>query len=198
MVRTDKHHALFGLAAMKHKGVALGLTLTMLVCTSSFSAECKDAPVVRPAVQIESAGPFSELQNQDTAFSILIEAFRQIQGRIIQNDYEACITAANALSDLETHRSVVELAKQERELREAKLDHQIGNLNLAYDQTRRDDAQAAVAVDVRVPSDTGHAAKTLMDDVFIAPSAPDKDGEIKTTTVPIKDYLLDKTHDPVD
>jgi len=181
---------------MKHRSLALGLTLTVLVCTSSFSAECEDESAPPPAAQTEPAGSISELQNRDTAFSILIEAFRQVQGRIIQNDYEACITAANALSDLKTQRSVVELAKQERKLRVAKLGRQIGNLNQAYDLTRRDDAHG-VAVDVPVPIDTNHAAKALMDDVFISPTAPDKDGEIKTTTVPARDYLLDKTHVPV-
>jgi hypothetical protein len=182
---------------MRHKGPALGLTLTMFVCTSSFSAECKDAPALRPAVQINTAGPISELQNQDAAFSIVIEAFRQIQGRIIQNDYEACITAANALSDAKTRRSIVELAKQERGLRVAKLNHQIGNLSLTYEHTRRDDAHV-MAVDVPVPIDTGQAAKTLMDYDFIAPTAPDKEGEIKTMAVPVRDYLLDRTPDPVD
>jgi hypothetical protein len=182
---------------MKRKGLALGLTLTMLVCTSSFSGECENEAAPQSAAQTKADGPISELQNQDTAFSILMEAFRQIQGRIIQNDYEARITAINALRDIKMHRSIVELAKQERELRVAKLEHQIGNLNLTYDHTRRDDAHA-VAVDVHVPIDTSHAAKTLMDYVFIAPVAPDQDGEIKTTTVPAKDYLLDKTPDPVD
>ncbi len=130
-------------------------------------------------------------------FSVLLEAFRQIQGRIIQNDYKACITAADAINDRETHCSIVELAKQERELRVAKLNHQIENLNLTYDHTRRDDARA-VAVDVHLPIDSSHAAKTLMDYIFIAPTAPDKDGEVKITTVPIKDYLRDRTPDLVD
>lgn len=182
---------------MKRKGLALGLTLTMLVCTSSFSADRKDESAPRPEAQTEPTGPISGLKNQDAAFSIVLEALRQIQGRIIQYDYEACITAANALSDLKTHRIVVELAKQERELRVAKLDHQIGNLNLAYDHTRRDDAHAVV-VDVRPHIDTGQAAKTLMDYVFIVPTASDKDGGVKTTTVPARDYLLDRTPDPVD
>jgi hypothetical protein len=169
----------------------------MLVCTSSFSVDCKGNSAPRPEAQTEPTNPISELKNQDAAFSIVIEAFRQIQGRIIQYDYEACITAANALSDLKTHRIVVELAKQERELRVAKLDHQIGNLTRAYDHTRRDNAHA-VAVDIPVHIDTGQAAKTLMNYVFIAPMASDKDGEVRTTTVPVGDYWLDRTPDPVD
>jgi hypothetical protein len=183
---------------MKNKGMVLGLTLSMLVGTSSFSVESTGQPVTQPASQTKPADPIAELRNQDTAFSLLIEAFRQIQGRIIQNDYEARIKAAHALSDLKTRRYVAELAKEERSLRVEKLYRQIGNLNLTYDHTRRDDQRALAVADVPVHLDTGHAAKTLMDFVFVAPTAPDKDGQIKTTTVPAKNYLLDKMPDPVE
>jgi len=183
---------------MKLKGLALGLTLSMLVCTSSFSGETTDDASLRPAAQSKTADPLAELRNQDEAFSLLIEAFRQVQGRVIQNDYEARIKAANSLGDLKTRRYVIELAKQERELRVEKLYHQIGNLNLTYGQTRRDDERALAVVDVPVHIDTHRAAHTLMDFVFIAPTPPDKNGEIKTTTVPAKNYLLDKLPPPVE
>jgi hypothetical protein len=183
---------------MKNKGLALGLPLAMLVCTSSFSMEFTDQAATQAVAQTKPADPISELRNQDSAFSLLIEAFRQIQGRIIQNDYEARIKAANALSDLKTRRYVAQLAKEERYLRVEKLYHQIGNLNLTYDRTRRDDARVLAVADVPMHIDTSHAAKTLMDFVFVAPTAPDKDGEIKTTTVPAKNYLLDKMPDPAD
>jgi hypothetical protein len=183
---------------MKNTGLALGLTLSMLVCTPSFCIEPTDAPATRPAAQSKSVDPIAELRNQDTAFSLLMEAFRQIQGRIIQNDYEARIKAAHALSDLKTRRYVAELAKEERDLRVEKLYHQIGNLNLTYDHARRDDARALAVADVPVHLDTGHAAKTLMDFVFVAPTAPDRNGEIKATTVPAKNYLLDKMPDRIE
>ncbi len=183
---------------MKIKGLALGLTLGMLIGTSTFSVESTDQAGTRQAPVTKAVDLISELRNQDSAFSLLIEAFRQIQGRIIQTDYEARIKAANALSDLKTRRYVCQLAKEERGLRVAKLYHQIGNLNLAYDDTRRDDERAIAVADVPVHIDTGHAAKTLMDFVFIAPTAPDKNGEIKTVSVPAKNYLLDKMPDPVE
>jgi hypothetical protein len=173
----------------------LGLTLTILVCTMSLSVESKGGCAPQPAVQTNPADPMSELQNQDTAFSLLIEGFREVQGRIIQNDYQARIKAANALDDLKTRRRVVKLAKEERQLRIEKLYHQIGNLTLTYRRAQDDDSQA-VAVDVPVHVDTGHAATTLTHYVFIAPAALDKDGEIKTTTVPAMNYLLDKMADP--
>ena len=190
-------YALFSLEAMKIKGLALGITLTMLVCAPSFAVETKDEDALQPVAQTKSANAVSELRNQDSAFSLLIEAFRQVQGRFIQNDYEARIKAANALDDLKTRRRVVVLAKQERDLRVQKLYHEIGNLNLTYDHTRRDDERAA-GVEVPVHLDTGHAAKTLMDYVFIAPAANDESGEIKTKTVPASNYLLDKMPDPVE
>lgn len=181
---------------MKHKGLALGLTLTMLLSPLYSSADT-DQAALQPAAQSKSANPVSELRNQDGAFSLLIEAFRQVQGRIIQNDYEARIQAANGLSDLKTRRRVVVLANQERDLRVQKLYHQIGNLNLTYENTRRDDERAA-GVEVPVHIDTAHAAKTLMDYVFIAPVANEKSGEIKTKTIPASNYLLDKLPPPVE
>lgn len=181
---------------MKNTGLALGLTLSMLVGTPCFSVESSAAS--RPVAQTKPADPISELRNQDTAFSLLMEAFRQIQGRIIQNDYEARIRAAHALSDLKTRRYVAELAKEERDLRVEKLYHQIGNLSLTYDHTRRDDTRALAVADAPEHIDTKRAAKTLMDFVFVAPTAPDKNGEIKATAVPAKNYLLDKMPDPVE
>ena len=50
------------------------------------AAETKDEEMLQPVAQSKPANPVSELQDQDSAFSLLIEAFRQVQGRIIQND----------------------------------------------------------------------------------------------------------------
>ena len=60
-------YALFSLEAMKIKGLALGLTLTMLVCTPSFAAETKAEGALQPVAQSKSANPISELRNQDGA-----------------------------------------------------------------------------------------------------------------------------------
>jgi len=182
---------------MKHKGLALWLTLSVLICPFSFSAESRDEAVSQPVAQNNLTDAVSELRNEDSVFSILIEAFRQVQGRVIQTDYEARIKAANALDDLKTRRRVVVLANQERDLRMKKLYHQIGNLCTTYDTTRHDDEQAA-GVEVPVNIDTGHAAKTLMDYVFIAPTVDDKTGEKKTQAIPASNYLLDKLPDPVE
>jgi hypothetical protein len=183
--------------AMKHKGLALSVTLSVLICPFSFSAEINDEAAPQPVTQNNPTDTVAELRNQDSVFSILIEAFRQVQGRVIQTDYEVRITAANALNDLKTRRRVVELANEERDLRVKKLYHQIGNLCATYDTTRHDDERVA-NVEVPVNIDTGHAAKTLMDYVFIAPAPSDNSGEKKTQTIPASNYLLDKLPDPVE
>ena len=98
-----------------------------------------DETALPQATQSKPYDLVSELRNQDSVFSILIEAFRQVQGRVIQTDYEARIKAANALDDLKTRRRVVALANQERDLRVKKLYHQLGSLCTTYDTTRHDD-----------------------------------------------------------
>ena len=182
---------------MKHKGLAVCLTLSVLFCPFSFSAECTDEVVSQPIAESSPSDAVSELRNQDSVFSILIEAFRQVQGRVIQTDYESRIQAANALDDLKARRRIIVLANQERDLRVKKMYHQIGNLCSTYDITRADDEQLT-GVEVREKIDTTHAAKTLMDYVFIAPAESDNSGEIKTKTVPAGNYLLDKLPDPVE
>src|SRR5580698_9452679 len=100
-------HPLSTLSAMRNKGLALGITLTMLAVPLSFSASTDEV-----ATQIKATNPVSELRNQDSAFSLLMEAFRMVQGRVIQTDYEHRLQAADALSDLKTRRHVVELVNQ--------------------------------------------------------------------------------------
>ncbi len=181
---------------MKHKGLALWITLSVLICPLSFSAETTDEATPSPIAQNTAADPVSELRNQDSVFSILMEAFRQVQGRVIQTDYESRIKAANALDDLKARRYVITLANQERDLRIKKLYHQIGNLCTTYDTTHHDD-EVAANVSVPVNIDTTHAAKTLMDYVFVAPVPNGKSDEIKTQSIPASNYLLDKLPDPV-
>jgi hypothetical protein len=55
---------------MHDKALKLGLTLTMLVCTTSLSVESKDGAASQSTVPIKPADPILELQNQDTAFSL--------------------------------------------------------------------------------------------------------------------------------
>jgi hypothetical protein len=111
--------------------------------------------------------------------------------------FPSLLRAANTFDDLKTRRRIIVLANQERVLRVKKLYHQIGNLCTTYDTTRHDDERAA-SVEIPINIDTTHAAKTLMDYVFIAPAVDDKSGEKRTQTIPASNYLLDTLPDPVE
>ena len=108
-----------------------------------------------------------ELRNQDAAFSLLIEAYQQVQNGLIQSDYDARLQAAAKLTDVEQRRRVIALARQERDLRVQKLSGQLGNLSTTYDYARqRDEREAGIAVPSNV--DTRAAAVKLRDFLVIA------------------------------
>jgi len=108
-----------------------------------------------------------ELRNQDAAFSLLIEAYQQVQNGLIQSDYNARLQAAAKLTDMEQRRRVIALARQERDLRVQKLTGQLGNLSTTYDYARqRDEREAGIAVPSNV--DPRAAAAKLRDFLVIA------------------------------
>lgn len=150
---------------MKFKGFALGYALTALFCVSTFASEITSEDSAEP-----KADPIAELRHQDSAFSILIEAYRQLQSYLIQSDYDTRLKAAGELTDLKTRRRVTVLATQERDLRMKKLYGQLDNLTTAYDYARQRDERAA---GVETPSavDTTAAAERLKDFVVITPDA---------------------------
>jgi hypothetical protein len=112
-----------------------------------------------------------ELRNQDGAFSLLIESYRQIQGELVESDYKARLQAAVQLRDPEKKREVIALAAQERDLRFARLAKQLVNLSGAYELIRRSDGRRAGIV---VPStvDTEFAAAKLRKFVPLAVLLP--------------------------
>jgi hypothetical protein len=81
----------------------------------------------------------AELANQDAAFSLLIEAFGEVQGALIESDYQRRLESAESIADPVARGHVCELAKQERELRLGKLKRQVAELALAYHYSRRTD-----------------------------------------------------------
>src|SRR5208282_4714848 len=109
-------------AAMKHQ-VAVWTLLSMLffapVLASNVagpgSLECGDDPVV-------------ELHGQDTAFSLLLECYQQIQASLIQTDYDSRLIAASRLVDSRARGAITVLADMERYLRQQKLGKQIQRL----------------------------------------------------------------------
>ena len=77
-----------------------------------------------------------ELQNRDSAFSLLITAFGEVQSSLIESDYEDRLQAAQSIHDNLTRQHIQELAGQERDLRLKKLDRQIAELSVAYVRSR--------------------------------------------------------------
>ncbi|MCS7048854.1 MAG: hypothetical protein NZ483_06130 [Verrucomicrobiae bacterium] len=109
--------------------------------------------------------PVCELQAQDMAFSLLLEAYRQNKAYRIQSTYEARLNAASAMSEahgslliqsdsegLKTLRAwVMELAEQERQLAMEELQRDVERLKIAYGCARRaDEQQLGLAVPSKV------------------------------------------------
>jgi len=100
------------------------------------------------------AQPTSELQNHDSAFSLLITAFAEVQTSLIESDYHTRQQAALSIQDYQARQDVVKLARQERELRLRKLNRQLAELSAAYVHSRQSDAQkngehSAATVDIQ-------------------------------------------------
>ena len=119
------------------------------------------------------------LGNQDAALSLLLEAFRQIQGSVIQSDYDSRIRAAGSLRDMEVRHTVAILADIERYLRGRKLEKQVGNLLTAYEYARKSDEREA---GVTVPSgvDLETAANKLKGFRFIQGTPPVMEVSVET------------------
>ena len=107
-----------------------------------------------------------ELQVRDTAFSMLMEAYRQFQSYQIEQDFQARLRSASAMNEgdqgslmidtqsksLQTMRAwVEELARKERELRMHQLSSRVTNFRTAYNCARRlDESEIGYAVSSRV------------------------------------------------
>ncbi len=124
---------------------------------------------------LKDCDPVCELQVQDTAFSMLMEAYRQFQSFQIEQDFQSRLRSASGMSDvdqgsliidtqsksLQTMRAwVEELARKERELRLQQLSSRVTNFRTAYNCARRiDESDIGYAVSSRV--DTRSAAREL-------------------------------------
>jgi hypothetical protein len=87
----------------------------------------------------------SEPEKQDTAFSLLIEAFGEVQGAFIENDYQTQLQAAGSMADTASRRHACELAGQERDLRLGKLKRQLTEMALTYHYSRQTDERDTAA-----------------------------------------------------
>jgi hypothetical protein len=116
--------------------------------------------------------PVCELQSQDSAFSLLIEVYRQNKAHRIQSQYESRLSTASAMSkengslliqaDSEGIRTlrtwVLELAKKERDLSMKELQQDVVNYETAYGCSRRvDEQEIGVTVPKRIDTETAAA-----------------------------------------
>jgi hypothetical protein len=114
-------------------------------------------------VPVEAA---SELENRDAAFSLLIEAFGEVQGGFIENDYHNRLQAAGSLADPLSRRHAFELAQQEHDLRLGKLKRQLAEMAVAYHYSRQtDERDTAVSEPEKI--DPAAAARSLRQFVLI-------------------------------
>jgi hypothetical protein len=118
--------------------------------------------------------PVCELQAQDSAFSLLIEAYRQFQSRQIQIDYERRLRSAaelgnqpdslvigTTLNGTRTLRAWVEvLAEKERHLRLEQLQTRVVNFATVYQCTRKGD-ETAIDQTVANTADAPTASRKL-------------------------------------
>jgi hypothetical protein len=124
---------------------------------------------------LRDCDPVCEVQAQDSAFSLLIEAYRQFQSYQIEQDFQARLRAAAGLNErengtliIDTHSQalqtlrawVEELARKERELRFEQLHERVANFHTAYNCARRlDEDEVGFPVANRV--DTRSAANEI-------------------------------------
>ena len=148
--------------------------------------------------------PTCELQRQDQAFSLLVEIYRQHKAYLIQNQYEARLSAATAIGDKDDslliaddgegvralRGFVLRLAEEERELSLQQLQKQLEYLEVAYGCARRADE---VDIGAQVPSqvNTAKAAAKLKDYVIVALRTPHDDRVHAIEPVPATSVLLD-------
>ena len=159
------------------------------------SISTREVAAQKDVASSEAETSVSEPHNHDSAFSILLETYRQFQNNLIQVDYKNRLLAADSLSDSGTRKKVVVFAKQERDLRLRKLAAQLAIFSVTYDHTRQSDEQE-VGTTVKSEISTREAAKQLRDFVVIAPAV---DGSDKTNTVqvlPASAVLLNKSSKP--
>jgi len=128
------------------------------------------------------AGAASQFENQDAAFSLLIEAFGEVQGSLIESDYQARLAAARSSGDPAVRRHAGDLARQERDLRLGKLKRQIAEMAIAYHYSRRTDESDAGAR-AREQVDPAAAARKLREFVIVGVAVSDQDQETNASPI---------------
>jgi len=182
-------------------GVIVGLTIAAQVALANPSGA--DTASASQRVQ-KYCGPVCELQAQDSAFSLLIEAYRQFQSRQIELDYESRLKAAahlneepdslvigTTLTSARTMRAWVEaLAEKERDLRLEQLQTRVANFTTVYHCARKaDEASAGQPVTSKV--DVKAAAQQLKTLRLLSLGSPSRANFQIVTSTPAADIFMD-------
>lgn len=187
----------------KYGTIALLVGLVVTVEAASTTPRSVDSSPVSQRIT-KYCDPVCELKAQDSAFSLLIEAYRQFQGRQIQIDYEARLRASaglgkeadslvisTTLNSTRTLRAWVEvLAEKERDLRLEQLQTRVVNFSTVYNCARRSDA-ATLGQTVANKADPETAAERLKTLRVLALGAPSKADFQSVTSVPASTVFLD-------
>jgi hypothetical protein len=188
--------------------IALLVGLAISVKAASTDPRSVDSSTVSKRIT-KYCDPVCELKAQDSAFSLLIEAYRQFQSRQIQIDYETRLrSAANlgkeadslvistTLNSTRTLRAWVEvLAEKERDLRLEQLQGRVVNFSTVYNCARRSD-NAALDQPVANQTDPETASEQLKTLRVLALGSPTKADLRAVTSVPAATLFLDSP--PVD
>ena len=188
---------------MKRNIVTLAMVVGILGSLMSAARADSERPDVASRIT-KYCDPVCELQSQDKAFSLLIEAFRQFQSHQIQNDYQTRLRAAAAMGEekgslvistqlegIRTLRMWVEaLAAKERDLRMEQLQSRGTNFRTAYNCARRvdeEEIQTTVA-NVVDPKGAGEELKTMR---VVALGSPTVGGFKVVKAMPAAKYFYD-------
>ena len=182
-------------------GWAIGLAGT--VEAASTAPRSADSSTVSKRIT-KYCDPVCEIQAQDSAFSLLIEAYRRFQVRQIQMDYESRLRAAaglgaqadslvigTTLNSTRTLRAWVEaLAEKERELRLEQLQTRVANFSSVYKCARKAD-EAAIDQPVASKVNPQTASEQLKTLRVLALGAPSKANFQTVTSTPASIMFLD-------
>ena len=166
-------------------------------------AVADDRPAARsPSVYL--CDPVCELQSQDKAFALLLEVYRQYRSYQIESDFESRLRAALGLSEdrgslliasssktLTALREwVLDVARQERQLRMGELSTQVLNFRTAYDCSRHLDMEEVGQI-VASQVDTRAAARRLKTFQAMAVGVPNSPGSASLRIMNASTVLFD-------
>jgi hypothetical protein len=154
-----------------------------LVVVTSAALFFTAASLLKAQVESGPKTPTAESRNHDSAFSLLLETYRQFQNNLIQTDYSNRLSAAASLADATTRKEATALVRRERDLRLRRLAAQVLIFSVTYDHSRPS-ADQDVAATSRTDRNGKAAARELQDFVVIAPAADGSQSADTLRTLP--------------